>query len=111
MMGVSVIPCYTWAFKVSPGPTLSVGRIAHQEIQQPGAPAPLPNIASPVLQKLHQLDGSSSGFHDELSSIFYGEEYRRCAEDLQGDDLLWLVGYLDKVRYHFTLPCSPPELL
>ena len=65
----------------------------------------------PALQQLHRLDGSSSEFHDQLGNILYGEEYRRCAQDLQGDDLVWLVDYLDKVRRHVALPFSPPELL
>lgn len=50
------------------------------------------------LQQLHGLDWSSSRFHDMLSSILYGEEYKRCVGDLQNDSLVWLVDYLDKVR-------------
>jgi len=65
----------------------------------------------PVFQQLHRIDGSSSGFHDQLTGVLYGEEYRRCAQDLQGDDLVWLVDYLDKVRCHVTFPFSPPEVL
>jgi hypothetical protein len=53
-----------------------------------------------VLQKLHNLDRSLSEFHDRLSNVLYGEEYTRCVKHLQGDDLAWLVDYLDQVRRH-----------
>lgn len=51
-----------------------------------------------LLQQLHRLDRSSSEFRDRISGILYGEEYGRCVSNLQGEDLLWLVNYLDKVR-------------
>lgn len=63
--------------------------------------------SSPALQQLHRLDGSSSGFHDQLSKVLYGKEYRRCVPTLHGDDSMWLVDYLDKVRRHIALPHSP----
>ena len=56
-------------------------------------------MASPqLLEQLYRLDRSSSQFHDMLSSILYGEEYKRCVGDLQNGSLVWLVDYLDKVR-------------
>jgi len=60
----------------------------------------------PALDRLHHLDRSSSGFQDKLCNIFYGEEYQRCVPDLQGDDLTWLVNYLDEVPPHIALPRS-----
>ena len=58
------------------------------------------------LQQLHRLDRSSeSRFHDKLSNILYGEEYKRCVGVLQNDGLVWLVDYLDKVRCY--VPSSP----
>ena len=57
-----------------------------------------------ALQRLHRLDRSSSGFHDQLSRVLCEEEYRQCAPNLQGDDLVWLVDYLDKVRCHVAIP-------
>ena len=51
-----------------------------------------------LLQQLHHLDRSSSEFHDQLSNILYGEEYERHVADLDNDDLVSLVDYLDKVR-------------
>ena len=61
----------------------------------------------PVLQQLQSLDGSSSEFHDQLSGVLYGEEYQQCVTGLQGDDLAWLVDYLDKVLPHVALAHSP----
>ena len=57
---------------------------------------------SPTLQQLDRLDRSSPDFHDQLRDVLYGEEYQRCASNLQGDDLVWLVDYLDKVRRHIA---------
>jgi hypothetical protein len=61
----------------------------------------------PVLRQLHRLDRSSSGFHDQLSDVLDGEEYKQCVPDLQGDDLVFFVDYLDDVRRRIALPCSP----
>lgn len=106
-MGVSVIPCYTWAFEVLLGPTPIVGRITHQGIQQLGVPAPPPGITALALQQLYHLDRSLSGYCDQLINVLCGEEYCRCASDLQCDDLVWLINYLDMVCCHVALPNSP----
>jgi len=66
-------------------------------------PAPRP----PALELLHRLDGSSPGFHDQLCNVFYGEEYRRCVLNLQDDDSVWFVDYLDKVHPQVALPHCP----
>ena len=60
-----------------------------------------------LLKGLDRLDRSSSTFHDKLSNALYGEEFKRCVQNLQGDDLVWLVDYLDKVRRPTALPHSP----
>lgn len=65
-------------------------------------PMSLPD--SPTLQKLHYLGRSSSGFGDKLVNLLYGEEYKQCVPTLQGDDLVWLVDYLDKVHPCATVP-------
>ena len=62
---------------------------------------------SPILQKLDRLSRSTSGFHDQLSDLFDGDEYKQCVPNLQGDDLAWLVDYLDKVRRRI-IPPHPP---
>jgi hypothetical protein len=63
--------------------------------------------STPVLQQLHRLDTSSSGFHDQLSNVLYGKEYRQCVPKLEGDDLVWFVDYLDGVRRHTARLHSP----
>ena len=59
---------------------------------------------SPALQQLYHLDRSSSDFHDRLCNVFYGSEYSQCVPNLEGDDLVWLVDYLDKVCCRVTFP-------
>ena len=58
------------------------------------------------LQRLRHLDRSSSEFHEQLYNILYGEGYTHCVPNLQNDDLVWLIDYLDEVRCHATLPHS-----
>jgi hypothetical protein len=64
---------------------------------------PPPN--SSVLQRLDDLNRSSFEFHDRLSDILSGEEYKQCVPNLQNGDLMWLVNYLDKVSRHVAFPC------
>jgi len=68
---------------------------------------PLPN----PLKQLRRLDNSSPKFHDQLSNILYGEDYKQCVPNLQGDNLVWLVDYLDKARRRVVLlrPSLKPE--
>ena len=61
----------------------------------------------PVLQQLHHLDRSSPDLNDQLSNVLYGEEYQKCVPNLQGEDLVWLVDYLDEVCCHISPPRSP----
>lgn len=51
------------------------------------------------LDRLLRLKKSSSKFHDEISNILYGEEYKRWVADIGGGNVLRLVDFLDKVRY------------
>jgi hypothetical protein len=78
----------------------------------PHLPTPFPVKAflmssSPTLQQLDLLDRSSPNFHDQLSNVLYGQEYQQCTPNLQGEDLVWLVDYLDKVHCHIALPHLP----
>jgi len=61
--------------------------------------------SQPFLQQLRRLDSSFSGFHDQLTKVLDGEDYQQGAPNLQGDDLVWLIDYLDKVCRHITFPC------
>ena len=62
------------------------------------------STSRPFLQRLHHLNKSSPGFYNQLTEVLYGEDYQQRAPNLQGDDLVWLVDYLDKVCYHVTCP-------
>jgi len=59
------------------------------------------------LERLRHLDKSSSKFHDRVSNILYGEEYKEWMPTIEGDDLVGLADHLDKVRCHTSLPRSP----
>jgi len=62
------------------------------------------------LTRLRRLDKSSSTFQDQVSNVLYGEEYIQWIPNLQGDDLIGLVDYLDKVRRNVSLLRSPLNL-
>lgn len=55
------------------------------------------------LRQLQDLDRSSPQFHDQLSNLLRGEEYRKSVLNLQGDSLTLLVEYLDEVSLKVTL--------
>jgi hypothetical protein len=61
----------------------------------------------PTLQQLDRLDRSSPDSHDQLNDVLCGEEYKECVPNLQGDDLAWLVDYLNKVCRRIAPPHSP----
>ena len=50
------------------------------------------------LRQLRRLDKSSSNFHDRVSNVLYGEEYKQWVPTIEGNDLVGLVDYLDTVR-------------
>jgi hypothetical protein len=54
-------------------------------------------MASP-LERLLRLNRSSSKFHDKVSNILYGEEYKLWVQDISGGDAVKLVDFLDRVR-------------
>ena len=63
-----------------------------------------------LLKQLDRLDRSSSGFHDQVNNILYGEEYKQSVPNLRNNDLVWLVDYLDNVRRLIALSNSPLKL-
>ena len=82
----------------------------------------MPSLLPRALQRLYDLDKSSSQFHDNIYDILHRDDYRKCVyvdgylnrvsgEEyqgpvlcLQGDDLVSLVDYLDTVRRPAALP-------
>ena len=49
------------------------------------------------LQPLCDLDRGSPQFHEQLAAFLGGNEYQVIFPTLHGDDLTWLVEYLDSV--------------
>ena len=70
-------------------------------------PPPTPR----ALKRLRLPDKSSRDFGDQLNNILHGPEYVEWEKKLEGDDLVWFIDYLDKVRRHVTPPHSPPKLV
>ena len=61
---------------------------------------------SPLMQLRH-LKKCSSDFHDQVSDVLYGEEYKQWVPTIEGNDLVGLVNSLDTVHYRASLPPSP----
>ena len=59
------------------------------------------------LQNLRDLDRTLPQFHNQLIDFLRGNEYRDVAPSLQGENLAWLVDYLDDV----SLYAIPPRTL
>jgi len=71
---------------------------------------PMSSPSSLALQQLDCLDKSSPDFQDKVSNILYGQDYVRCVQNLQASDSVWLVDYLNDVRFRVPLLCSPLKL-
>ena len=65
--------------------------------------------ALPALQQLRRLDRSSPDFADRLNGILHGKEYAQCEPNL-GNDLEWLIEYLDEVRYRVEFSRPPAQV-
>ena len=53
-----------------------------------------------VLEQLRSFDGASPQFHKHLSNFLRSSGYRSVFPNLQGEDLAWLVDYLDSVSLY-----------
>jgi len=61
-------------------------------------------MSSPdVLEQLRGFDRASPQFRNHLSNFLRSEGYRGAVPSLQGEDLAWLVEYLDSVSLQ-TIP-------
>jgi len=56
-----------------------------------------------VLEQLRDFDKASPEFHKHFSNFLRSEGYRGVVPSLQGEDLAWLVEYLDTVSF-WTIP-------
>jgi len=54
-------------------------------------------MASRALQQLRRLDKSSPEFHNQLNSVLSSDAYQQSVQTLQGNELVSLVDYFDKV--------------
>ena len=61
------------------------------------------------LQQLHNLDRASPQFHKQISDFLRGKEYRNAVPSLQGEDLMWVVEYLDSVSLQAIFPRVAPN--
>jgi len=59
---------------------------------------------SDILKQLHDFNKASPQFHKHLSNFLRSEEYRSAVPSLQGEDLAWLVEYLDSVSTQTISP-------
>jgi len=57
-----------------------------------------------ILEQLRGFDRASPQFHKHLSNFLRGEGYRGTVRSLQGEDLAWLVEYLDSVSLQTISP-------
>ena len=65
---------------------------------QPRGPSCTVAMTPPnLLQKLRDLNKTSSDFHSQLTDFLRGNEYRDAVPSLQGEDLDWFIDYLDNV--------------
>ena len=62
-----------------------------------------------VLKQFQGLDRTSSQFHKRLSGLLRSERYRSAVPNLQGEDLAWLVDYLESVSIQTIPPKSAPD--
>ena len=102
-------PQKLFKFTRNPSPARSSGReptMGHSHGQ-----ARSPGFSRGPLKQLRRLDKSSSKFHDQVSNVLYGEEYKQWVPTIRGDDLVGLVDYLDTVCCRVSLPHSPLRLL
>ena len=93
-----------------------MGRIVcRQEPSQQGENLPVTHATLLIfLQQLHDLDRASPQFYEQLGSFLRGEEYQNAAPNLQGEDLAWLVEYLDSVSLQINslnLRSTPAQVL
>ena len=56
------------------------------------------------LRRLRELDENSPQFYEQLSNFLRGDEYQSVLSELRGNDLAWLIDYLDNVSLRTVLP-------
>ena len=92
-----------------------VGRITHQEIQQPAANLPFHGSkgSAALLGRLYELDRSSPGFPEQLGKLLHDEQWIHALRLIPEGELEEPMRYLDNVRFIPT-PAEPtncPQIL
>ena len=59
--------------------------------------------------RLRDLNRASPRFSRQLAKMLDREEYAKCLPNLHGEDLVWLVEFLDRVSFLTTFPRSLPN--
>ena len=62
-----------------------------------------------TLKQLYDLDKASPQFHKNLTNLLRSKGYRNDVSDLQDEDLVWLVEYLNSVSLQTISPQSAPN--
>ena len=86
--------------------------LALRRFTQPFKPLTSPdNRMNPpnVLEQLRGFDRASPQFHKHLSNFLRSEGYRSAIPNLQGEDVAWLVEYLDSVSLYTVSLSSEPK--
>ena len=70
-------------------------------------------LPSDPSRQLHDLDRTSPRFHKQLLDILHADEYQNVIPNLENEDVVWLVRYLDKVSHQtvFPLPQTSASLI
>lgn len=61
-------------------------------------------LPSDPSRQLHDLDRTSPRFHKQLLDILHADEYQNIIPNLENEDVVWLVRYLDKVSHQIVFP-------
>jgi len=62
-----------------------------------------------ILEQLRGFDRASPQFHEHISNFLRSDGYRSAVPSLQGEDLAWLVEYLDSVSLYTVSLSSEPK--
>ena len=62
------------------------------------------------LQQLRRLEKLSPQFPDQLTGLLRERGYQDDVTNLKGEDLLWLIGYLDDARPRVAFANPLPKL-
>ena len=83
---------------------LLLSQTTHYLVWEPQPQPDILMVPPGPLQQLYDLDTASPKFLKQLSELLRGNEYRNAVPNLQNEDLVWLVEYLDNVSPQIIFP-------